>query len=456
MKKVTSINPSTEEVFFELNESGIFEINAIVKKARNSNKWSEKNSYERAKVLINLVELLEENKKELAEIMAKEMGKAIKSGRHEVDITKKRISDFCRLIPGYIKEEILEENDKEINIARYEPLGVVAVISPWNAPIFVSLASIIPALLTGNNVIWKPSEYVSLTSIKLAEIIKKLALPENTFQYIIGGKDVGRSLVESDVDIIVLTGSVGAGREVIRSSAEGLKKFILELGGKDPAIVLKDANIKEAAAAIVKSATMYTGQVCFAVERVYCLSDVYDEFVERCLEEVKKIKVGNPMDNESDMGPFAVKFQMEKYFEHLEDALNKGAKILYGGKRIGNKGYFAEPSIITEVNHNMKIMKEETFSPCLPIMRIYNDEEAIRLANDSEYGLTASIWTSNLEKGKKIAEKIEAGTVEINRHGMSKAGCPWGGYKKSGIGRIYSKEGVREFTNVKHIWVVKN
>src|SRR3989344_2277269 len=172
MKKVTSINPSTEEVFFELNESGIFEINAIVKKARNSNKWSEKNSYERAKVLINLVELLEENKKELAEIMAKEMGKAIKSGRHEVDITKKRISDFCRLIPGYIKEETLEENDKEINIARYEPLGVVAVISPWNAPIFVSLASIIPALLTGNNVIWKPSEYVSLTSIKLAEIIK--------------------------------------------------------------------------------------------------------------------------------------------------------------------------------------------------------------------------------------------------------------------------------------------
>lgn len=234
-----------------------------------------------------------------------------------------------------------------------------------------------------------------------------------------------------------------------------MHRFVLELGGKDPAIILDDANLEIAAKEIVKSGTMYTGQICFGVERVYCLPGIYDKFIEKCVEEIKKIKVGNPLSEETDMGPFSVKFQMEKVVEQIRDALIRGAKLIYGGERLGERGYFISPGIMINVNHKMKIMKEETFGPMIPVMKVSSIEEAITLANDSEYGLTASIWTSDIKKGEEIALKIEAGTLEINRHGMSKPGCPWGGYKMSGFGRIYSRDGTRNLTNVKHIWVVK-
>ncbi len=458
MPKLISINPTTEEVFGEIEETSDEELKKIIEKAKKDKTWQEKSVEERASVVIRLIDLLEKNKEALAISMANEMGKPLKAGRHEVEIAKKRVEAFFRQIPKFIEDEILFEGENERNIVRYEPLGIAAIISPWNAPVFVPLASIIPPLLCGNNVIWKPSEYVPFSGLKLNELfneLKKYGLTENAFQIVVGGKELGKKLVESDINIVALTGSIKAGREIMKSSAEKLHKVVLELGGKDPAIVLDDCDLEKAVKEIVKSATMYTGQVCFGVERVYCHSSVYKGFVEKCIEEIKRIKVGNPLDEDTDMGPFAVKFQIDKVIEHIEEALKKGAKILYGGKRVGEKGYFIEPCVMVNVNHNMKIMKDETFGPIVPIMKFDDIKEAIKLANDSDYGLTASIWTSNLEKGKEIAKRIEAGTVEINRHGMSKAGCPWGGYKQSGIGRIYSKEGIREFTNIKHVWVVK-
>ncbi len=457
MGKITVINPTTEEVFGEVEETPDEEIENIVKKANEDRTWAYKSAEERAKIVSDLVGLLEENKEILASQMADEMGKAIKSGRHEVKISEKRVAAFCRQIPNFIADEIIDENENEKNIARFEPLGAALVISPWNAPIFVSLAGIIPSLLCGNNVVWKPSEYVPFTGKKLAELFLKIKdLPKNAFQIVISGKDVGKKLVEKDFAVVSLTGSVRAGKEVMKISSEKFRNVILELGGKDPAIVLEDASLEEAVKEIVKSATMYTGQVCFAVERVYCHENIYDKFVEKCVEEVKKIKVGNPLDENTDMGPFVAKFQFNKVLEHIKDAVYKGAKILYGGEKISDKGYFISPCILTNVTHSMLIMKEETFGPVIPIMKFSSIEEAIKLANDSEYGLTASIWTSDLEKGGQIAKQIEAGTVEINRHGMSKAGCPWGGYKNSGVSRIYSKESIRSLCNVKHIWVVKN
>ena len=421
--------------------------------------WSAITPTARAKIIAHLPRLLIKHREELSRVMASEIGKPLKAGRHEVVIASDRVMAFCKQIPGFLHDEIVFEDTHEQNLVRHEPVGTVAVISPWNAPIFIALAGIIPPLLCGNKVIWKPSEHATRTGRKLATVIKKLhrfGLPADAFHVRYGGKEVGQKIVESDIDAVALTGSVRAGQAVIRASAEKMHRLVLELGGKDPTIILKDANISRAAREIVKSATMYSGQVCFGVERVYCQAQVYKQFVETCLDEVKKIKVGNPFDETTDMGPMSVKFQYEKVLTHIRDALRKGAKLLTSDTSLPGRGLFIAPSVIVNVNHKMRIMKEETFGPVIPIMRFSKIEQAIQLANDSVYGLTASIWTRNIAYGKKIAEKIQAGTVEINRHGMSKAGLPWGGYKLSGLGRIYSKEGIRAaFTNTKHIWTIK-
>ncbi len=459
MGNVISINPATEEVYGELDESSDSEILEKVKYATENKEWGKKSVFERVEIIKILAELLDLKKEELARIMALEIGKPLKAGRHEVEIAKKRILDYCNFVPEFIEDEILFDSQIERNIAVFEQIGCVGIISPWNAPVFVSLAMIIPPLLCGNNVIWKPSEYASFTGLcinNLFDNLKKLGLPWSSFQSLIGGKDVGRKLAESDINMVALTGSIKAGKDVIKTGAEKLHRFILELGGKDCAIILKDAYVDGAARDIVKSSTMYTGQVCFGVERVYCHALLYERFIEKCVEETKKLKVGDPLDEETDIGPFSVKFQMDKVFSHINDAISKGAKLLIGGRRIYDKGYFMAPGVMVNVNHGMKIMKEETFGPITPIMKFYDIEDAIKLANDSDYGLTASVWTRDLIIGEEVARKIEAGTVGINRHGMSKVGCPWGGYKQSGIGRIYSKEGIREFCNVKHVWVVKN
>lgn len=453
------INPTTEELYGLLEEHTALEVTSMLHKARHEYRWPALSMDERIRFIRRLMELLQQEKEQLARIMAGEIGKPLTAGRHEVELACKRLEAYCDLFPSWLADETLFENDREKNIARYEPLGIVAVIAPWNAPVFISLASLIPPLLCGNVVLYKPSEYASFTGKALAElfeILKKEGMPQHAFQLVLGGKDVGQYLVSSEIDGVSLTGSVHAGQEVMRASAEHLHHCVLELGGKDPAIVIEDANLEHAAKEIVRAATMYTGQVCFGVERVYCLPEVYERFVELCVQEVKALKVGDPLDETTNIGPFSVKFQMERYLAHFDEALRMGARIAYGGTRLPRRGFFVQPGVLTQVTHEMLIMREETFGPIIPIMRVATETEAIALANDSDYGLTASIWTRNLARGEELARKLQAGTVSINRHGMSKPGCPWGGFKKSGLGRIYSKEGIRAaFTNIKHVWVVK-
>jgi acyl-CoA reductase-like NAD-dependent aldehyde dehydrogenase len=459
MGKVVSVNPTTGEIFGVLEDSSNLILSEKIIKARNNLSWSKRSIVERVVIIEKFASLLGEYKEELARTMAMEMGKPLSLGRHEVEIAIKRVKEFCKMIPSFIEDEIIFEDEKEKNIVIYEPLGVVAVISPWNAPVFVSLAGIVPPFLCGNNIIWKPSEYTSFTGLVLKKIFMDLendGLSDGVFQCVIGGRSVGKKLVESEVDMVSLTGSVRAGKIVGGYCGGKLRPFVLELGGKDSAIVLEDADLDLAAREIVKNSNMNSGQVCFAVERVYCQERVYSDFLDKCVDETKKLKVGDPMDEDVDIGPFAVKFQMDHVLGQINDALENGARLLCGGKWIARKGYFLTPGVMIDVNHSMRIMREETFGPITCIMKYKDIDEGIRLVNDSNFGLTASIWTSNLKKGEEIARRIEAGTVEINRAGMSKAGCPWGGYKNSGFGRIYSKEGIRNFCNVKHIWVMKD
>ncbi len=456
MAKIVSINPATEQVYGELDETSASELSEAVAAANSDASWRHLCAGERAEIVSHLVDLLDEHKEALAHTMAEETGKPVTAGRFEVDLTKRRVTAYCEQVPGFIASETLYEDEHEKNVVLYEPVGAVAVISPWNAPVAVPLSAIVPPLLCGNNIVWKPSEHASFTAVRLRALFERLGrfgLPQAAFRMVLGGKEVGRRLVESDVPVVALTGSVEAGLSVSRGTAGTLRRCVLELGGKDPAIVLEDADVDSAAASIVAAATMYTGQVCFAVERVYCHARIFEAFVERCAEQANKIRVGDPLDERTDMGPFAVRFQMDRVMGQLQDAVDKGATAVCGCRRLGDTGYFMTPGVIVGVTHAMKLMKEETFGPVVPVMRFEDPEEAIRLANDSIYGLTASVWTKDLEMGEAVAKRIEAGTVAVNRHGMSKPGCPWGGFKMSGSGRLYSKEGTREFTNVKHLWV---
>lgn len=454
-----SINPATEELYGALEEYTPQEIAAAVARARADRAWSLLPVETRVHCVEQFLQELRERREAIARVMTGEIGKPIQAGRHEIDLVCKRIEAYCRQIPGAIADELVSENEQEKNVVQHEPLGVIAIISPWNAPIFVSLASLIPALLCGNRVVWKPSEYASFTAQELLRTfaaVQNKGLPAMSIEAVFGSKDIGACLLGNEIDGVVLTGSLKAGQDVMARAAHRLLHVTLELGGKDPAIVLDDADIGQAAREIVKSATMYTGQVCFGVERVYCMASVYDQFVASCIGAMRNIVVGDPFDEATTMGPFSVEFQMQKYFAHLEDAVQKGAHIVFGGQRLQRKGYFVEPCVLTGVTHEMRIMCEETFGPVVPIMCVTSVDEAIHRANDSDYGLTASIWTRSLDKGERIARLLEAGTVEINRHGMSKAGLPWGGFKKSGIGRLYSNEGIRTaFTNQKHVWTIK-
>jgi succinate-semialdehyde dehydrogenase/glutarate-semialdehyde dehydrogenase len=313
------------------------------------------------------------------------------------------------------------------------------------------------ALISGNTVVFKPSALTALVGEEIKKIFESSGLPEGVLNVIQGsGSSVGDTLMGSGLNHVVFTGSVPVGKQLMAQAAQTLTSITLELGGKDPFIVLKDANIDRAAAAAVWGAFVNAGQVCTSVERVYVDKKVADKFTNKVLERTRKLRVGNGLRPDVDMGPMISEDRITLVEAHLADAVAKGAKILCGGKRMANlPGYFFEPTVLSETNHEMDCIREETFGPTLPIMVFSDEEEAIELANDNRYGLHASVWSRDTKRARRLGEKIEAGTVIINNclftYGFSE--CPWGGVKDSGIGRTHSVHGLREFANLKNITV---
>ncbi|MEZ4755083.1 MAG: aldehyde dehydrogenase family protein [Bdellovibrionota bacterium] len=335
----------------------------------------------------------------------------------------------------------------------FSPLGVVAVISPWNYPTYVSLNCIVPALLAGNTVVYKPSEYAASTGIFLASLFQELNnFPEDALQLVVGAKEHGKELVKQDVQMVSLVGSTAAGKHVMEQCAKDLKKVLLELGGMDAAIVLSDVDIPKAAETIVKRNCDNTGQICCAIKRVYVEEEIYDKFITAAVEASKNISYGSP-DQDVHMGPLVAKFQRDKIESIVADAKEKGANILTGGKAPAQKGYYYPSTVVTNVKSDMRIMTEEPFGPLLPIIPVKNWEEGVTEANNSNYGLTGSVWTKDLAKGRKIASKLDVGIAAVNAHGGGGFGLPWGGAKQSGIGRNGWKGGMREFTNIKTVHV---
>jgi acyl-CoA reductase-like NAD-dependent aldehyde dehydrogenase len=330
---------------------------------------------------------------------------------------------------------------------RYRPRGVVGVIGPWNYPLVNSFGDCIPALAAGNAVILKPSEVTPLTSLLMAECFAECGAPDGVFQVLTGLGDVGAELVDH-VDFIMFTGSTATGKKVAERAAKTLTPVGLELGGKDPMIVLADADVERAANAATFYSMQNGGQTCISVERVYVEEPIYDEFVQKVTEKVGKLRQGKPEAAGSvDVGAVTFDKQAEIVTSHVEDARAKGARIPVGGKLADGPGRFFEPTVLLDVDHSMDCMTKETFGPTLPVMKVRDAEEALRLANDSPYGLQASVWTKDVARGEQIASRIDSGVANVNEHLISYVALelPMGGWKDSGLGTRHGAEGIRKY-----------
>jgi succinate-semialdehyde dehydrogenase/glutarate-semialdehyde dehydrogenase len=334
----------------------------------------------------------------------------------------------------------------------YEPFGVVGIIAPGNYPFSLSMEPLLAALIAGNGVVLKPSETTPLVGMKIGEIFRAAGFPAGLVQVVTGDGSTGAALIRSGIDRLVFTGSVATGRKVAALAGEHLVPVTLELGGKDAAIVLADADLKRAASGIAWGGTLNAGQACLAVERVYVEEAVADPFIERLTEAMRELRVG-PGTGDVDIAAITTEAQMQIIESHVADAVDKGARLLCGGQRLPGDGRFYQPTVLSQVSDDMIVMREETFGPVVAVQRVANAEEAVRRTNASPFGLTASIWTRDIGRGRRLADQIQVGDVAVNEHGSSagNAEIPWGGVKDSGYGRTRGEEGIRSMTVTKHI-----
>lgn len=454
MKKMVSINPATGDVNREFELYSQERINESIKKSTNAfSDWKRMDVSERGRHLINAARVLRRRKQELGEIITMEMGKPIKESIPEVEKCAWALEYFAENAERFLEPHIVETDAKKAYVS-FEPRGTILCIMPWNFPFWQALRFAAPALSGGNVVLLKHSSYVPLCALEIEKVFSDAGFPEGIFQTLLIDGSTASSLIKrKEIDAVSLTGSVSAGQKVAEVCAHNLKKFVLELGGSDPFIVLEDADIEQAAKIAVLSRFQDAGQSCIAAKRFIVVQSIAKEFTSRFVEITSKLKVGDPMNPDTEMGPLVRKEQIQIIEDQVRDSLSKGAKVLLEGGRLPGNGYFYSPVILTDVTKEMKVINEETFGPVAPVIPVKDEAEAIRIANDSELGLGASLWTKDTNKGIRLSRKLEAGVVVINSLVKSDPRLPFGGIKKSGIGRELSKFGLYEFMNIKSVSV---
>ncbi|MCX6726244.1 MAG: aldehyde dehydrogenase family protein [Candidatus Shapirobacteria bacterium] len=457
--KLQSINPNDQTIVGELEVSTEDEIKKQVEKARKTlDSWKNISVEERCLYISKLKDLLNKNKDKLARLMTLEMGKPLQQSVGEIESELEFIEYYAKNGPKFFADESIIENEKDNYKVTYEPYGVCACISPWNFPVSMVTSGVLPAITAGNTVVVKPSEYTSLSQKMVVDLLNETGIPEGVVNLVIGGGNEGKILVDSKIDLVWFTGSTKAGMDIYKKCGEKFIKSLLEMGGSSAGIVMADANMENAIENLYWARFLNCGQVCTAVKRLFVEKSIFEKFTNSFAERVNKAKVGNPL-KDNDIGPLVTKRQLEIIKDQIDDAISKGAKVLIGGKQPKDTellmGNYYLPTILTNVNFDMKVMNEETFGPVISIMPFETEEEAITLANRTEYGLSSEIYTSDLEKGTGMARKIQSGTVAINTDNFFKPECPFGGFKKSGTGREYGKIGMQEFAQVKVIAICK-
>jgi acyl-CoA reductase-like NAD-dependent aldehyde dehydrogenase len=459
-RQFASVNPATGGTLGEFECATEPEVHEAVARAREAqSSWNDIGVRNRTAILRKFQRDLHQRKSEIAELITQESGKpCVEALLTEVlvalDAARFCIENaFCFLRDEQVPHGNVAMKTKAGRILR-EPCGVIGIISPWNYPFSIPATESLAALVTGNAVVLKPSELTPMVALALASLLHKAGVPEAAFQVVVGDGSTGAALVNSAIDKLVFTGSVPTGKIIAQAAAARLLPVVLELGGKDPMLVLSGANVDVASSGGVWGAFVNAGQACLSVERCYVHRSLYQAFLEACVAKTERLCVGNGMDSETEVGPLIRERQLRNLELQVEDALSRGARVLTGGHRLPQRGpNFYAPTILADVTPEMLIMRQETFGPVLPVMPFDSEDEAIQLANDSEYGLAASVWTRDRARGEAVARRIQAGTVMINDavscFGISEA--PHGGFKASGQGRTHGRYGLDEMVRIKYL-----
>lgn len=449
--QLTIINPATGQEISKIDADNSLIINKKFENLKVGQKaWAKVSLKERVEIILKFAQLLKKNETNLASILTSEVGKPIQQSINEINGGIARINWLCENAPKYLVDEIMSQLPGMTEKIVYEPLGVVCNISAWNYPYLVGINVIVPALLAGNAVAYKPSEFASLTGLEIKKLLIESGVPENVFETIIGKGNVGAELLELPFDGYFFTGSYNTGNYIYQKVAPKMVPCQLELGGKDPLYVTDNVeDVKNIAAGTADGAFYNNGQSCCAVERIYVHEAVYEEYIKHFVEEVKSWKIGLPTEAGVYIGALTREAQIEVLERQVNNAIENGATLLCGGKRISGVGNYFEPTVLINVKNDIDLMQEESFGPIIGIMKVGTDKEAIQLMNDTKYGLTAAVYSKSQERAVEILSQTDSGTGYWNCCDRVSAALPWSGRKHSGFGATLSHAGIRAFTKPK-------
>jgi acyl-CoA reductase-like NAD-dependent aldehyde dehydrogenase len=450
--KVKTVNPATEEVLNEYQIMTKQQINDKARKARNAFDEWKKDASKRIGLLHDFANQLRKDKERLARTATNEMGKAIKESRSEVEKCAWAMEYYADNGQIISADEVIN-TDARKTVIKFQPIGVIGSIMPWNFPYWQALRFAAPSLMVGNTIVLKPASATMQCGIEIEKAFDNVGLPDGVFQTLVGDSSIAESLIDSsDVNAVTFTGSVPVGAKVAQRATSQVKKTVLELGGSDPFIVCEDADIEKASDGAVKGRFINCGQSCIASKRFIVVKNVANEFIEKFVQKVEGLKIGDPLADDTDIGPLVNAGGLKKIDSQVKESIKEGAEILIGGEQMERrKGYFYRPTVLKNVTPKMHIAQEEVFGPVAPIIVAADEVEAMKFANDSEYGLGASIWTQDLGKAERLSNSIESGIVSVNNVVASDPRVPFGGVKKSGFGRELSRYGMLEFVNIKSV-----
>lgn len=458
-KQFDNINPATGASLGGVAEGGAEDIGravAAARRAMDDGKWATMGSHQREGILHKLADLVEQNAKNLALLETYDTGKPYRDALAvDIPLSVQTLRYYAGW-PTKLRGETNPVAGNFLTYTRREPIGVIGQIVPWNFPLFMAAMKLAPALAAGNTVVLKPAEQTPLTALYLGQLMNEAGIPPGVVNFVSGfGGDAGQALISHpDVDKIAFTGSTGTGQHIMRTAADSLKRVSLELGGKSPHIIFADADLKSAMRAIGAAIFYNQGEVCIAGSRLFVEESIYDQAVEAATTAAEKMRVGDPFDEKTRVGALVSAEHFDRVCKYVELGVSEGAEIAAGGAPIDTdgKGFFYPPTVLTGVNNQMRVVREEIFGPVLSIIPFSSQEELIAQANDTQYGLAAGLWTRDVGKAHTVAHAIKAGTVYINAYGLLDASAPFGGFKMSGIGRENGEDGIKMYTEAKTVW----